>query len=68
MFNYIRKGFIHLLKSEVTWMDPKTRNYAKKKALAIKADIGYNPKLYKNTTYIDNQVAHVSVLVEYAGW
>uniref|UniRef100_H2ZNA2 Peptidase M13 C-terminal domain-containing protein n=1 Tax=Ciona savignyi TaxID=51511 RepID=H2ZNA2_CIOSA len=55
LFKHVKKGFIRLLDTEVNWMDKKTKDYAKKKALAVKFNIGYNKKLYKNVTYIDDQ-------------
>uniref|UniRef100_H2ZN76 Peptidase M13 C-terminal domain-containing protein n=1 Tax=Ciona savignyi TaxID=51511 RepID=H2ZN76_CIOSA len=61
LFNNIRKGFLQLLQTEVNWMDAKTKDYAKRKALAIKANFGYNPRYYKNITYIDNELKDVSI-------
>ncbi|XP_039273726.2 phosphate-regulating neutral endopeptidase PHEX-like [Styela clava] len=55
MFENIRNGFIELLKTEVTWMDKKTKEYAKEKALAIKPYIGYNKQIYENDTYLDDE-------------
>lgn len=53
MFGNIRKAFIYLLHKEVDWMDPKTKAYAKEKALALAYHIGYNPAIYENSTYIN---------------
>jgi len=41
-------------------MDKKTKAYAKRKAKAIKRDIGYNPELYKNVAHLDREYSHVS--------
>ena len=59
MFNFIRKGFIELLDTEVDWMDGKTKMYAKEKAEAIVPRIGYNPHLYQNATYLKESVKKV---------
>ena len=53
MFHFVRKGFIHLLDSEVDWMDANTKLYARRKAEAIFPYVGYNPHLYQNKTYLE---------------
>uniref|UniRef100_F6PUF3 Uncharacterized protein n=1 Tax=Ciona intestinalis TaxID=7719 RepID=F6PUF3_CIOIN len=53
LFEHVKKGFVQLLNTEVNWMDNKTREYAKKKALAVKFHIGYNEQMYNNVTKID---------------
>ena len=59
MFYFIREGFIELLEQEVDWMDSKTKEYAKKKAEAIKPHVGFNPHLYQNKTYLDQSAQKV---------
>ncbi|XP_076819952.1 phosphate-regulating neutral endopeptidase PHEX-like [Clavelina lepadiformis] len=61
LFDFIRKGFLHLLDNEVTWMDNKTKAYARLKALGVKRDIGYNPRIYKNATYLDQHYKNVVI-------
>ena len=59
LFNHVRKGFLSLLDSEVTWMDQKTKELAREKALAIKYHIGYNSHIYGNASFINEKFQKV---------
>lgn len=48
MVGYIHKEFLNIL-DKVEWMDEKTRQRAKDKALAIRPYIGYPNELLNNT-------------------
>ncbi|XP_078493290.1 phosphate-regulating neutral endopeptidase PHEX-like [Ciona intestinalis] len=63
LFEHVKKGFVELLNTEVNWMDNKTREYAKKKALAVKFHIGYNEQMYNNVTKIDASLQQLHPVV-----